>query len=95
MFVLSIIAIIANGIENSDTVHIKMNQQHLLVKGPVTGYGKLTWELAHASNFMTLCALIVLVLTAIKMVYSFVNSIPLANYDVNYDVTSIAEGAPL
>ena len=40
---------------------------------------------------MKLCALIVLVMTAIKMVYSLVNSIPLANYDV----TSIAEGTPL
>ena len=40
---------------------------------------------------MKLCAVIVLVMTAIKMVYSFLNSIPLANYDVKYDVTSIAE----
>ena len=64
-------------------------------KGPVTGYGKLTWEFAHAWNFMKLCALIVLVMTAIKMVYSLVNSIPLANYDVKYYVTSIAEGTPL
>ena len=44
---------------------------------------------------MKLCALIVLVMTAIKMVYSLVNSIPLANFDVKYDVTSIAEGTPL
>ena len=44
---------------------------------------------------MKLCALIVLVMTALKMVYSLVNSIPLANYDVKYDVTSIAEGTPL
>ena len=65
------------------------------LKGPVTGYGKLTLEFAHAWNFMKLCALIVLVMTAIKMVYSLVNSIPLANYDVKYDVTSIAEGTPL
>ena len=64
-------------------------------KGPVTGFGKLTWEFAHAWNFMKLCALIVLVMTAIKMVYSLVNSIPLANYDVKFDVTSIAEGTPL
>ena len=61
-------------------------------KGPVTGYGKLTWEFAHAWNFMKLCALIVLVMTAIIMVYSLINSIPLANYDVIYDVTTI--GAP-
>ena len=60
-------------------------------KGPVTGYGKLTWEFAHAWNFMKLCALIVLVMTAIIMVYSLVNSIPLANYDVIYDVTTIAK----
>ena len=33
---------------------------------------------------MKLCALIVLVMTAIIMVYSLVNSIPLANYDVIY-----------
>ena len=36
-------------------------------KGLVTGYGKLTWEFAHAWNFMKLCALIVLVMTAKKM----------------------------
>ena len=66
-----------------------------LYKGSVTGYGKLTWKFAHAWNFMKLCALIVLVITAVKMVYSLVNSIPLANYDVKYDVTSIAEGTPL
>ena len=64
-------------------------------KGPVTGYGKLTREFAHAWNFMKLCALIVLVMTAIIMVYSLVNSIPLANYDVIYDVTAIAMGTPL
>ena len=65
------------------------------VKGPVTGYGKLTWEFAHAWNFMKLCALIGLVMTAIIMVYSHVNVIPLANYDVIYDVTTMAEGTPL
>ena len=64
-------------------------------KGPVTGYEKLTLEFAHAWNFMKLCALIVLVMTAIIMVYSLVNSIPLANYDVIYDVTTIAKGTPL
>ena len=65
------------------------------LKGPVTGYGKLTWKFAHAWNFMKVCALIVLVMTAIIMVYSLVNSIPLANYDVIYDVTMIAKGTPL
>ena len=64
-------------------------------KGPVTGYGKLTWEFAHAWNFMKLCAFIVLVMTAIIMVYSLVNTIPLANYDVIYDVTAIAKGTPI
>ena len=44
---------------------------------------------------MKLCALIVLVMTAIIMVYSLVNVIPLANYDVIYDATTIAEGTPL
>ena len=44
---------------------------------------------------MKLCALIVLIMTAIKMVYSLVKSIPLTNYDVKYDVTTIAEGTPL
>ena len=44
---------------------------------------------------MKFCALIVLVMTATKMVYSLVNSIPLENYNVKYDVTSIAEGTPL
>ena len=44
---------------------------------------------------MKLCALIVLVMTAIIMVYSLLNVIPLANYDVIYDVTTIAEGIPL
>ena len=67
----------------------------LFRKGPVTGYGKLTWEFAHALNFMKLCALIVFVMTAVIMVYSLVNSIPLANYDVIYDVTTIAKGTPL
>ena len=46
-----------------------------LKKGPVTGYGKLTMEFAHAWNFMKLCALFVLVMTAIIMVYSPVNTI--------------------
>ena len=63
----------------------------MMSKGPVTGYGKLTWEFAHAWNFMKLCTLIGLVMTAIIMVYSLVNSIPLANYDVTYDVTMIAK----
>ena len=44
---------------------------------------------------MKLCAFIVLVMTAIIMVYSLVNSIPLANYDVICDVTSIAKATPL
>ena len=44
---------------------------------------------------MKLCALIVLVMTAIIMVYSLVNVIPLANYDVIYDVTTMAEGTPV
>ena len=44
---------------------------------------------------MKLCALIVLVMTAIIMVYSLLNSIPLANYDVIHDVTTIAKGTPL
>ena len=44
---------------------------------------------------MKICALIVLVMTAIKMVYPLVNAIPLSNYDVKYDVISIAEGSPL
>ena len=44
---------------------------------------------------MKLCAFIVLVMTAIIMVYSLVNSLPLANYDVLYDVTTIAKGTPL
>ena len=44
---------------------------------------------------MKLCALIILVMTAIIMVYSLVNSIPLANYDVIYDVTTIAKSTPL
>ena len=77
---------------------LKLGMKHLgmeLYKGPVTGYGKLTWEFAHAWNFMKLCALIVLVMTAIIMVYSLVNSIPLANYDVIYDVTTIAKSTPL
>ena len=65
------------------------------LKGPVTGYGKLTWEFAHAWNFMKLCALIVLVMTDIIMVYSLLNVIPLANYDVIYHVTTMAEDTPL
>ena len=44
---------------------------------------------------MKLCAFIVLTMTAIVMVYTFVNSIPLANYDLIYDVTTIAKGTPL
>ena len=44
---------------------------------------------------MKLRALIVLVVTAIIMVYSLVNVIPLANYDVIYDVTTMAECTPL
>ena len=44
---------------------------------------------------MKLCALIVLVMTVIIMVYSLLNVIPLANYDVIYDVTTMAEGTPL
>ena len=37
---------------------------------------------------MKLCASIVLVMTAIIMVYTLVNTIPLANYDVKYDVAT-------
>ena len=44
---------------------------------------------------MKLCALIGLVITAIILVYSHVNVIPLSNYDVIYDVTTMAEGTPL
>ena len=44
---------------------------------------------------MKLCALIGLVMTAIIMVYSLVNVIALANYDVIYDVTTMAEGTLL
>ena len=44
---------------------------------------------------MKLCALIVLVMTAMIIVYSLINTIPLANYDVKYDVTTMAEGTPL
>ena len=44
---------------------------------------------------MKLCALIVLVMTAIIMAYSLVNAITLANYDVIYDVTTIADGTSL
>ena len=44
---------------------------------------------------MKLCASICLVMTVIIMVYFFGNAIPLANNDVKYDVTTIAEGAPL
>ena len=44
---------------------------------------------------MKLYALIVLVMTAIIMVYSLVNVVPLANYEVIYDVTTMAEGTPL
>ena len=44
---------------------------------------------------MKLCASIVLDMTAIIMAYSLINSIPLVNYDVIYDVTTIAEGTLL
>ena len=65
------------------------------LKGPVTGYGKLTWAFAYAWIFMKLCALIVLIMTVTIMLYSLVNAIPLANYDIIYDVTTMAEGTPL
>ena len=82
-------------IEKSKIYKLVLSLNREKAKGPVTGYGKLTWEFAHAWNFMKLCALIVLVMTAIIMVYSLVNSIPLANYDVIYDVTTIAKSTPL
>ena len=44
---------------------------------------------------MKLCAVIVLVMTVIIMVYSLLNVIPLANYDVIYDVTTMAGGTPV
>ena len=44
---------------------------------------------------MKLCALIVLVMTGIIKAYSPINVIPSANYDVIYDVTTIADGTPL
>ena len=44
---------------------------------------------------MKLCALIVFVMTAILMGYSLVNAIPLVNYDVICDVTTMAEGTQL
>ena len=67
-----------------------------IFKGPVTGYGKFTWEFAHAWNFMKLCALIASVMTAAPiMMYCSVNAIPLSNYDVIYDGITIAVGTPL
>ena len=44
---------------------------------------------------MKLCALIVLVKTAIIIVHCMANAISLANYDVIYDVTTMTEGTPL
>ena len=41
---------------------------------------------------MKLCAFIVLVMTAIKMVNSILNAIQLANDGVLYNVTTIAKG---
>ena len=48
-------------------------------KGPVSWYGKLTWEYAHARNLIILCTFVALGMTTIIMVHLIFYVIPIVN----------------
>ena len=68
---------------------------HLYQKGPVSWYGKLTWESAHAWNLIILCTFVVLGMNTIIMVHLIFYVIPLSIYDVMYNITTKPEGTLL
>ena len=65
------------------------------MKGPVSWYGKLTWESAHAWNLIILCTFVAFGMTPIIMVHLIFYVIPLSIYDVMYDITTKPEGTLL
>ena len=66
-----------------------------VLKGPVSWYGKLTWESAHAWNLIMLCTFVAFGMTPIIMVHLIFYVIPLSIYDVMYDITTKPEGTLL
>ena len=60
-----------------------------MFKGALTGYGKLTWESAHAWNLIILCYLTIWDMTFIFMVHLSFFAIPLLIYDVMNNTTII------
>ena len=65
------------------------------VKGPVSWYGKLTWESAHAWNLIIVCTFVAFGMTPMIMVHLIFYVIPLSIYDVIYDITTKPEGTLL
>ena len=61
---------------------------NITMKGPVSWYGKLTWESAQAWNLIILCTFVALGMTTIIMVHLIFYAIPLSIYDVIYDTKS-------
>ena len=59
------------------------------VKRGFTRYVKLTWESAHAWNWIILCLLIACGMTFIFMVHLSCYATPFLIYDVMYDITTI------
>ena len=64
-------------------------------KGPVSWYGKITWESAHAWNLLILCTFVALSMATIIMVHLIFYVIPLSIYEVMYDITTKSEGTLL
>ena len=64
-------------------------------KGPVSWYGKLAWESAHAWILIILCTFVAFGMTPIIMVHLIFYVIPLSIYDVMYDITTKPEGTLL
>ena len=67
----------------------KFTEQNRTFTGALTMYGKLTWESAHAWNLIILFLLIAWSMTFIFMMHLSFYAIPLLNYDVMYDITTI------
>ena len=65
------------------------------LKGPVSWYGKLTWESAHAWNLIILCTFVALGMTTIIMVHLIFYVILLKIYDVIYGITTKSDGTLL
>ena len=80
----------------SDTNHaVQLQKMVRGLKGPVSWYGKLTWESAHAWNLIISCTFVAFGMTTIIMVHLIFYVIPLSIYDVMYDITTKPEGTLL